>query len=100
MEQGVAIGGFQKAETPDGIQTLHLYEEHKDGVYDTRIYYYKGQIYELATLKGVSLEYNAGTPIMEAKGLAFSRKGNRIIVEATDVDGSCQQVSVTLHGNS
>ena len=67
VEQGVAIGGFQKAETPDGIQTLHLYEEHKDGVYDTRIYYYKGQIYELATLKGVSLEYNAGTPIMEAK---------------------------------
>ena len=100
VEQGVAIGGFQKAETPDGIQTLHLYEEHKDGVYDTRIYYYKGQIYELATLKGVSLEYNAGTPIMEAKGLAFSRRGNRIIVEATDVDGSCQQVSVTLHGNS
>lgn len=36
-----------------------------------RIYYYKGQIYELATLKGVSLEYNAGTPIMEAKGLGF-----------------------------
>ena len=75
MEQGVAIGGFQKAETPDGIQTLHLYEEHKDGVYDTRIYYYKGQIYELATLKGVSWNITPEHRSWKQRGWLFPGKG-------------------------
>ena len=60
------VGGFTKADTPDGIDTLHMYQTIEGEVYDTRIYFYDNHICELLTLADIKINPDAGSPIMEA----------------------------------
>ncbi|MCR5690673.1 MAG: DUF4860 domain-containing protein [Eubacterium sp.] len=96
----LAVGGFQKAEVADDIETLHLYEEGENGIYDTRIYFYNGNICELTTLKDLELEYNAGTPIMEASSLGFEMEEDLIRIQACDLEGNASEVAIALRSES
>ena len=99
-EGRLSVGGFSRADTPDGIDTLHMYETIDGDVYDTRIYYYNDHIYELFTLADIQLDPEAGNPIMEAKGLSFQQNGNVIEITAVDADGMKGTASVALRSGS
>lgn len=92
-EGAVSTGAFS---AKDDRSTLHLYQTIEGETYDTRIYYYKGYIYELFTLKGADLEPEAGNKIYPAAALTFSRKKNVITLTATDQNGTTSQATVGI----
>ncbi len=94
------VGGFTKADTPDGIDTLHMYQNIEGEVYDTRIYYYDNYIYELLTLADNKIDPEAGSPVMEAKGLSFQMNGNVVEITARDAEGREGTMTVALRSGS
>lgn len=94
------VGGFTKADTPDGIDTLHMYQTIEGEVYDTRIYYYDNYIYELLTLADIEINPDAGSPIIEARGLSFQKNGNVVEITAEDAEGRKGMATVALRSGS
>lgn len=94
------VGGFTKADTPDGIDTLHMYQKIDGEVYDTRIYFYDNHIYELLTLADIEIRPEAGSPVLEARGLMFSHNGNVIEITAKDEEGREGTATVALRSGS
>ncbi|MBO5487296.1 MAG: DUF4860 domain-containing protein [Eubacterium sp.] len=98
--EALEVGGFTRADTPDGIDTLHMYQTIEGEVYDTRIYFYDNHIYELLTLADIKINPDAGSPIMEAKGLSFQRNGNVVEIVAKDAEGREGTATVALRSGS
>ena len=96
----VAVGGFARAEEPDGVDTLHLYQMIEGQMFDLRIYYYDGHIYELFTVADNEIEPEAGNPIMEAEGLSFSQDGRVIEITAVDANHLTNTATVTIRSES
>ena len=97
---GAVVGGFVRAEKEDGLETLHLYQEIDGEKYDVRIYYYDGYIRELFTLADLDLKPEAGSKVMEAKGLSLRQQGSVIQIQATDADGLRSESVVALRSES
>lgn len=96
----VEVGGFTKADTPDGIDTLHMYQTIDGEVYDTRIYYYNHSIYELLTLADIDISPDAGSPVLEARGLSFEKMGNVVEITAEDAEGLKGTATVALRSGN
>ncbi len=96
----VAVGGFAKPGVRDGINTLHLYQIIDGEKFDLRIYHYDGQIYELFTTADNNIEPEAGNPIIEAKGLSFSRDGSVIRISSVDANGLKNTATVAVRSES
>lgn len=96
----VEVGGFSKADTPDGIDTLHMYQTIDGEVYDTRIYYYNHSIYELLTLADIEINPDAGSPVLEAGGLSFKKTGNVLEITAEDAEGVKGTAAIALRSGS
>lgn len=96
----VEVGGFTKADTPDGIDTLHMYQTIDGEVYDTRIYYYNHSIYELLTLADIDIRPDAGSPVLEARGLSFEKTGNVVEITAEDAEGLKGTATVALRSGN
>ena len=92
----VAVGGFGDEKKPDGIETLHLYRTLNGERVKTRIYCYKGQIYELYTLAELALEPEDGTPIAKAKELHFEMEGTLLQILVVGENGANNCVTVAL----
>ena len=92
----VEIGGFASADHPDGVDTLHMYQNIEGEKFDLRVYYYQGKIYEMLTLAGSDMDPEDGSAIMDAKGLSFEQTGKRIHIKAKDADGLENEATVTL----
>lgn len=92
----VKTGGFAQYAKPDGIDTLHLYQTIEGEVYDMRIYYYDGYIYELFTTEDNEIEPEAGNPILEAGGLSFVQEGALLHIVSVDAEGRENQTTVYL----
>ncbi|MBR6228756.1 MAG: DUF4860 domain-containing protein [Eubacterium sp.] len=91
----VAVGGFAKASKDDGVNTLHLYRDIDGDVYDQRIYYYDGHIYEILTIADNNIDPGDGYPILDAQGLEFSMEDGVITVQAKDMDGRENRITVS-----
>ena len=82
----VAVGGFAKPGVRDGINTLHLYQIIDGEKFDLRIYH--------------NIEPEAGNPIIEAKGLSFSRDGSVIRISSVDANGLKNTATVAVRSES
>lgn len=96
----IAIGGFQSPDKEDGVQTLHLYEEIEGMRYDTRIYYYKGKLYELFSSTESELKPEDGVAIMDAQELRFEREKNLIHIWSKDAKGRESHATVGVRCES
>lgn len=96
----IAIGGFQSPESEDGVQTLHLYEKIEGMRYDMRIYYYKGMVYEMFASTEAVMKPEDGVPIMDAKGLRFTKDRNMIHIWSKDENGRENRATVGLRCES
>ena len=94
----VAVGGFSSPKTNDGINTLHLYMDVEGDIYDQRIYFYDGHVYELLTLSESNIEPEDGSPILEAHGLDFEMEGDVVTIHAKDVED--RENSITISARS
>lgn len=92
----IAVGGFNKADVDDGVNTLHIFQEVEGDRYDQRIYFYEGEIYEIEALEDVSLEPADGTPILEAKDLRFEMEDGVITVFSTDMDNRENRITLSV----
>lgn len=92
----IEVGGFAKASVPDEVSTLHMYQDIEGSLFDLRVYYYEGKIYEMLTLAGSEMDPEDGSPILDAKGLSFEQNGNMIHIKSTDADGLNNEATVTL----
>lgn len=100
VKGGVKVGGFADPEKEDDVETLHLYREVEGERVDTRIYYYKGQIYELYTLEGLEMNPEAGNPLLEAKGLKFEKKDGLLTITSVSAEGIEDKTTVALRSES
>ncbi|MBR1873390.1 MAG: DUF4860 domain-containing protein [Eubacterium sp.] len=92
----VAVGGFSDPKVDDGVNTLHLYREIEGDIYDQRIYYYEGQVYEILTIANNNIEPEAGSPILDANGLEFEMSDGLVTIKATDTDDRVNHTSVAV----
>lgn len=83
----------------DGTQVLCLsdgdyYDEER---YETRIYYYDGAICEQYTMSDSALNRDLGQPLIEARGMSFSRLGKGLIqVSVFQQDGRENKLSMAV----
>lgn len=87
-------------EKQDGMNTLHLYEMIEGQLFEQKIYFYDGYIYEMFTVAGNNIEPEAGNPIMEAKALNFKKEDSVIRITSVDVDGRENAATVALRCES
>lgn len=92
----VETGGFKNVAEPDGVETLHLYQDIEGVKFDQRVYCYEGYLYELLTTADNEIEPEAGNRIMEAKSLSFSQEGSYLRIRAVDAEGRESLAAVTL----
>lgn len=105
VQGAVRVGGFVRPEEEDGVPTLHLYQDIDGQIFDMRIYFYQGYIYELFTTESNSIEPEAGNPIMEATSLAlqeerFAQGKTLIHIHAVDANGLEDSAEVTVRSES
>ncbi|MBO6108129.1 MAG: DUF4860 domain-containing protein [Eubacterium sp.] len=93
---GVAVGGFSTPSSNDGVNTLHLYQEIDGDVYDQRIYYHDGHIYEILTIANNNIAPEDGNPILEAHGLEFEMKDGVVSVKAKDTEDRENHITVSV----
>ena len=91
----VAVGGFANAAKEDGVNTLHLYRDIDGDIYDQRIYYYDGHIYEILTIADNNIDPADGTPILDAQGLDFTMEDGVVTIHAKDADGRENQITIS-----
>lgn len=92
----VKVGGFASPDVDDEVNTLHLLETI-DGIrYDLKIYYYRGNVYELFAAEESEMKPEDGVAIMDAKDLHFEKKGSLIRITSKDSEGRENETTVSL----
>lgn len=80
-----------------GQPALVIGKTYNDVLFNTYIYYYDGNIYELLCRKGIELEVDAGNVIISASALSFERKGENLLkINYTDTAGLSQSLLISL----
>ncbi|MBO4395932.1 MAG: DUF4860 domain-containing protein [Eubacterium sp.] len=94
--EGVAVGGFVNPKSDDGVNTLHLYQELGGDVYDQRIYFYEGKVYEILAVPGSNIKPEDGNAILDAQALSFDMQDGLVNIRATDTEGRENHVAVSV----
>ena len=93
---GVAVGGFTDPKKQDDVNTLHLYQEIAGDIYDQRIYFYEGKVYEILAVSGSNIKPQDGNAILDAEALSFDMQDGIVKVSATDTEGRENHVTVAV----
>ncbi len=101
----VKVGGYVNPDQKDGIPTLHLYQYIDGQMFDMRIYYYQGYIYELFTTESNAMSPEAGNQIVEARGFSlkeekFAQGKSLIHIYAVDANGRKDSTEVAVRSES
>ena len=91
----VEVGGFSSAKKDDGVNTLHLYRDIEGDIYDQRIYYYDGHVYEMLTIADNNIAPGDGSPVLECHGLDFAMEDGVITVNAKDTEDRENHITIS-----
>lgn len=95
----VKVGSFGAGKNNEDVNTLHLFETVDGDVYDLRIYFYDGYVYELLTTKDNDIEPEAGSKIVEASGLSFEKEDSLLRIKSIDTLGRENVATVALRSS-
>ncbi len=80
-----------------GAPALILGESYDGVLFNTFIYYYDGNVYELLCEEGLDLDIDAGNPILPAGALSFEKTGENLLkITYTDANGLTESALVSL----